>query len=46
MDTTTIINDYIENSAMDFESFSELQAMSDNYNYQLLMQELREEINS
>lgn len=46
MDTTTIVNDYIENPAMEFESFSDLQSMADDYNYQLLMQELREEINS
>jgi hypothetical protein len=46
MDTTTIINDHIENPSMDFHNISELQSMADDYNYQLLMEELKEEINS
>jgi hypothetical protein len=46
MDTTTIINDYLENPAMDFDNFSDFQSMVDDYNYQLLMEELKEEINS
>ena len=46
MDTTTIINDHIENPSMDFHNISELQSMADDYNYQLLMDELKEEINS
>lgn len=45
MDTTTIVNDYLENPAMDFDNFSDFQAMVEDYNYQLLMQELKEEIN-
>lgn len=46
MDTTTISNDYLENPSMDFDNFSDFQAMAEDYNFQLLMQELREEINS
>jgi hypothetical protein len=46
MDTTTIVNDYLENPAMDFDNFSDFQAMVEDYNYQLLMDELKEEINS
>lgn len=46
MDTTTIVNDYLENPAMDFDNFSDFQAMAEDYNYQLLMEELKEEINS
>lgn len=46
MDTTTIVNDYLENPAMDFENFSDFQAMTEDYKFQLLMEELKEEINS
>jgi hypothetical protein len=46
MDATTAINDYLENPAFDFESLSDLQSMAVDYNYQLLMQELNEELNS
>jgi len=46
MDTTTIVNDYLENPAMDFDNFLDFQAMAEDYNYQLLMEELKEEINS
>jgi hypothetical protein len=46
MDTTTIVNDYLENPAMDFHNFSDFQAMAEDYNYQLLMEQLKEEINS
>lgn len=46
MDTTTIVNDYLENPAMDFDNFSDFQAMAEDYNFQLLMEELKEEINS
>jgi hypothetical protein len=46
MDTTTIVNDYLENPAMDFDNFSDFQAMVEDYNYQLLMEELKQEINS
>jgi hypothetical protein len=46
MDTTTIINEFLENPDMDFDNFSDFQAMAEDYNYQLLMEELKEEINS
>ena len=46
MDATTIVNDYLENPAMDFDNFSDFQLMTEDYNYQLLMEELKEEINS
>lgn len=46
MDTTTIVNDYLENPAMNFENFSDFQAMAEDYKFQLLMEELKEEINS
>jgi hypothetical protein len=46
MDTTTIVNDYLENTALDFDNFSDFQVMVEDYNYQLLMEELKEEINS
>jgi hypothetical protein len=46
MDTTMIINDVLENPEMDFTNFSDFQAMVEDYNYQLLMEELKEEINS
>lgn len=43
MDTTSVINDYIENTVMDFKSLSDLQEMAEDYKYQLLMSELQEE---
>jgi hypothetical protein len=46
MDTATAINDYLENPAHDFENFSDFQMMAEDYKYQLLMEELQEEINS
>ncbi len=46
MDTTTIVNDYLENPVMDFDTFEEFQMMVEEYKRQLLMEELREEINS
>lgn len=46
MDDTTILNDYLENPAMDFDKFSDFQSMFEDYKIQLLMEELKEEINS
>lgn len=46
MDTTTIVNDYLENSGMDFDNFSDFQLMVEDYKIQLLMEDLKEEINS
>jgi hypothetical protein len=46
MDTTTTINDYLENPAYDFDNFFDFEMMAEDYKYQLLMEELKEEINS
>ena len=46
MDTTITINDFLENPAMDFDNFSDFQMMAEDYKYQILMEELKEEINS
>ncbi len=43
---TQAVNDYLENSKIDFNSLSDLISMSQDYQYQLLMDELREEFNS
>ena len=43
MDATTVINDYLENPAYDFESLSDLISMAQDYQYQLLMSQLQEE---
>jgi hypothetical protein len=43
MDTTTAINDYLENPAYDFESLSDLISMAQDYKYQELMSLLQEE---
>jgi hypothetical protein len=46
MDATQVINDYLENTEMDMNSLSDLISMAQDYQYQLLMSELQEEINS
>jgi hypothetical protein len=46
MDVTTTINDYMENPEIDFDNLGDLIAMAQDYQYQLLMSELQEEINS
>jgi hypothetical protein len=46
MDDTQVINDYLENPEMDVNSLSDLISMAQDYQYQLLMSELQEEINS
>lgn len=46
MDTTTIVNDYLENSAMDLDTLQEFETIVEEYKIQLLMEELKEEINS
>ena len=46
MDATQVINDYLENPEIDFNSLSDLISMAQDYQYQLLMSELQEEINS
>ena len=46
MDATQVINDYMENPEIDFENLSDLIAMAQDYQYQQLMYQLQEEINS
>lgn len=46
MDATQVINDYLENPEMDINSLSDLISMAQDYQYQLLMSELQDEINS
>ena len=46
MDTTKVINDYLENPEIDFNSLPDLISMAQDYQYQLLMSELQEEFNS
>ena len=41
-----VINDYLENPEIDFNSLSDLISMVQDYEYQQLMSELQEEINS
>ena len=46
MDAKQVVNDYMENTEIDFDSLSDLIAMAQDYQYQQLMSELQEEINS
>jgi hypothetical protein len=46
MDAKQVVNDYMENPEIDFDSLSDLIAMAQDYQYQQLMSELQEEINS
>jgi hypothetical protein len=46
MDAKQVVNDYMENPEIDFDSLSDLISMAQDYQYQLLMSELQEEINS
>jgi hypothetical protein len=46
MDTTQIVNDYLESPEIDVNSLPDLILMAQDYQYQLLMSELQEEINS
>jgi hypothetical protein len=43
MDTTQVINDYIENPEIDFDNLADLISMAQDYQYQLLMSQLQEE---
>ena len=43
MDATQVINDYMENPDVDFDSLSDLISMVQDYQYQQLMSELQEE---
>lgn len=44
MEPYTYFNDYLENPAMDFDSYGDFQAMVEDYKLQLLMEEYKEEI--
>jgi len=46
MDAIRVINDYMENPEIDFDNLGDLIAMAQDYQYQQLMSELQEEINS
>ncbi len=46
MDATQVINDYLDNPEIEFDSLSDLISMAQDYQYQQLMSELQEEINS
>ncbi len=46
MDATQVINDYLENPEIEFNSLSDLISMAQDYQYQQLMSELQDEINS
>ena len=46
MDATQVINDYLENPEIDFENLPDLISMAQDYQYQQLMYQLQEEINS
>jgi len=46
MDTTQVINDYLENPEIDFENLPDLISMAQDFQYQQLMYQLQEEINS
>ncbi len=46
MDATQIVNDYLENTEIDANSLSDLILMAQDYQCQLLMSELQDEINS
>jgi hypothetical protein len=46
MDTLVVISDMIDNQNFDTNFYGDLQQMVDEYKYQLLMQELQEELNS
>lgn len=44
MELYAYFNDYLENPAMDFDSYGDFQAMVEDYKLQLLMEELKEEM--
>lgn len=46
MDTNLVIDSYDENSNSDLSNILSLSQMTDDYNFQLLMSELSDEINS
>ena len=46
MDTLVVISDIIDNQNFDTNFYGDLQQMANDYNHQILMEELKEEINS
>ena len=46
MDTLVVISDMIDNQNLDANFYGDLQQMANDYNHQILMEELKEEINS
>lgn len=46
MDTLLVVSDIIENQNFDTDFYGDLQQMASDYNFQILMEVLREEINS
>jgi hypothetical protein len=46
MDALVVISDIIDNQNFDTNFHGDLQQMASDYNYQILMEELKEEINS
>ncbi len=46
MDTLVVISDIIDNQNFDTNFYGDLQQMASDYNHQILMEELKEEINS
>jgi hypothetical protein len=43
MDKAELLENYLENPAYDFENFSDLQEMAEDYKYQQLMSQLQQE---
>ena len=46
MDITTIVSDVLDKQDLDVNLFVDFHQMAEDYKYQLLMQELQEELNS
>jgi hypothetical protein len=46
MDTLVVISDMVDNQNFDTNFYGYLQQMANDYNHQILMEELKEEINS
>jgi len=46
MDSIQVVNDYLEKTEIDFNSLPDLISMTQDYQYQQLMSELQEDINS
>jgi hypothetical protein len=46
MDITTVVSDVLDNQNLDVNGVGDFLQMAEDYKYQLLMEELREEFNS